>query len=74
MSIGIMSKPKEKLFLNTLKFDFPAEPVTFFFPIQTWRMPILRISKAVHSFLLVFATYSPISKTTIRFTLRLPSK
>lgn len=31
MSIGIMSKPKEKLFLNTLKFDFPAEPVTFYF-------------------------------------------
>lgn len=31
MSIGIMSKPKEKLFLNTLKFEFPAEPVTFYF-------------------------------------------
>lgn len=24
-------QPKEKLFLNTLKFDFPAEPITFYF-------------------------------------------
>ncbi len=31
MSFGIMSKPKENLFPNTLKFSFPAEPVTFYF-------------------------------------------
>lgn len=31
MSISVVLKSKEKLFLNTLKFEFPAEPVTFYF-------------------------------------------
>lgn len=31
MSFNVASKPMENLFLNTLKFEFPAEPVTFYF-------------------------------------------
>ena len=31
MSFNVASKPMGNLFLNTLKFEFPAEPITFYF-------------------------------------------
>lgn len=66
------SKPTENLFLNTLPFAYPVEPVTFYFTKEF--IPGLHLKPLSHDlFPLGVETISPTSPMRTRYTQPSPS-